>query len=79
MAMDVINGGARSQVAELFEFAAELEDQVNHLMNSLEQVQDTLSKLTALYPEGLSYAGLDDAEGKDDKWRRVTRVLGLPL
>ncbi len=40
LAMDIINGGARSQVAELFEFAAELEDQVNHLMNSLEQVQD---------------------------------------
>ena len=59
--MDVINGGARSQVAELFEFAAELEDQVNHMMISLEQVQDTLSQLTALYPESLSYAGLDDA------------------
>jgi hypothetical protein len=31
-------------------------------MNSLEQVQDTLSQLTALYPKSLAYAGLDDAE-----------------
>jgi len=33
-------------------------------MNSLEQVQDTLSQLTALYPESLSYAGLDDAKAE---------------
>jgi hypothetical protein len=43
MAMAVFNEGARSQVAELFEFAVELEDQVLGLMTSLEQVQETLS------------------------------------
>jgi hypothetical protein len=50
------------QVAELFEFAADLEDQVFGLMTSLEQVQETLSQLTALYPESLSYADLDDTD-----------------
>jgi hypothetical protein len=62
LAMAVFNEGARSQVAELFEFAADLEDQVFGLMTSLEQVQETLSQLTALYPESLSYADLDDTD-----------------
>ena len=50
LAMAVINRGARSQVAELFDLAIELEDQVLGLITSLEQVQETLSRLTALYP-----------------------------
>jgi hypothetical protein len=58
--MAVFNEGSRSQVADLFEFAVDLEDQVLGMTNALEQVQDTLSQLTALYPESLSYAGLDD-------------------
>ncbi len=62
LAMAVINQGSRSQVADLFEFAVDLEDQVLGMTNALEQVQDTLSQLTALYPESLSYAGLDDVE-----------------
>lgn len=62
LAMAVFNGGVRSQVPELFDVAAELEDQVNELMTSLEQVQVTLSELTALYPESLSYADFDDEE-----------------
>ena len=47
-------------ISKLFEFAVELEDQVSGLMTSLEQVQETLSQLTALYPESLSYGDLDD-------------------
>jgi hypothetical protein len=35
-----------------------LDDQVSHMMNELEPVQDTLAKLVALYPESLSYADL---------------------
>jgi hypothetical protein len=31
-------------------------------MTSLEQVQETLSQLTALYPESLSYADLSDSD-----------------
>ena len=41
-------------MAELFDFAGELQDQVDHLVASLEQVQETLAQLTALYPESLS-------------------------
>ena len=36
------------------------------MMNELEQVQDTLAKLVALYPESLSYADLDDAPTDSD-------------
>ena len=60
LAMAVVNSGARHQVAELLDLAGELKDQVFGLMTSLEQVQNTLSQLTALYPESLSYADLDD-------------------
>jgi hypothetical protein len=62
MAITVFNEGARSQVPVLFEFAIDLEDQVYELMTSLEQVQETLSQLTALYPESLSYADLGDTD-----------------
>ena len=47
-------------------------------MTALEQVQETLSQSTALYPEGLSFADLGDTDGCP-KWRLVTRVLGLSL
>ena len=60
--MAVFNEGSRSQVADLFEFAVELENQVLGMMSSLEQVQETLSQLTELYPESLSWADLDDAD-----------------
>jgi hypothetical protein len=62
LAMAVFNQGSRGQVAELFEFAVDLDDQVYSLMTSLEQVQETLSQLTALYPESLSYADLSDSD-----------------
>ena len=60
LAMAVINEGARSKVAELFDFAGELEDQMLGMMTLLEQVQKTLSQLTMLYPERLFYADRDD-------------------
>ncbi len=62
LAMAVFNEGARSQVGGLFEFAVDLDDQVSGLMTSLEQVQETLSQLTALYPESLSYADPGDTD-----------------
>ena len=58
LAMSVFNEGSRSQAADLFEFAVDLEDQVLGMMTALKQVQDTLSQVTALYPESLSYAGV---------------------
>lgn len=62
LAMAVINQGSRSQVTDLFDLAVDLEDQVQGMMTALEQVQETLSQLTALYPESLSYADRDEIE-----------------
>ena len=62
LAMAVFNEGARSQVDGLFELAGDLDDQVFGLMSSLEQIQETLSLLTALYPESLSYADPGDTD-----------------
>jgi hypothetical protein len=55
LAMAVFNEGSRSQVEDLFNVAVDLEDQVSDIMTALEQVQATLSELTALYPESLSF------------------------
>ena len=44
LAMAAFNEGSRSRVAELFDLAVDLQDQVDHLMTSLEQVQETLSR-----------------------------------
>ena len=57
--MAVINQGARGRVADLFELAVELEVQVASMATALEEVQETLTQLTALYPESLSYGDLD--------------------
>ena len=46
----------------MFDLAMNLDEQVGHMMNELEQVQDTLAKLVALYPDSLSYDDLDDAD-----------------
>jgi hypothetical protein len=59
LAMAVINQGARGRVADLFELAVELEVQVASMATALEEVQETLTQLTALYPESLSYGDLD--------------------
>lgn len=62
LAMAVFNQGVRGQVAKMFDSAADLDDQVFELMTSLKQVQKTLSQLTALYPESLSYGDLGDVD-----------------
>ena len=54
LAMAVVNNGSRSQASKMFDLAMNLDEQVGHMMNELEQVQDTLAKLVALYPESLS-------------------------
>jgi hypothetical protein len=55
VAMDVFNHRYQSRIPDLFDLAFELEDQVDSLMELLEQVRGTLSRLTALYPESLAY------------------------
>jgi hypothetical protein len=50
----------RTDLLKLHELAMAVVN--NGAMNELEQVQDTLAKLVALYPESLSYADLDDAD-----------------
>jgi len=62
LAMSVINEGSRNQVGDLFELASDLEEQVSSMMNTLEEVQETLSQLTALYPDSLSSSTLDSDE-----------------
>lgn len=59
LAMAVINEGSRSQVADLFELAGDLDEQVSYMMTKLEAVQETLSRLTALHPDSLCYGGVD--------------------
>ena len=59
LAMAVINQGARGRVADLIELAVELEVQVASMATALEEVQETPTQLTALYPESLSYGDLD--------------------
>lgn len=59
LAMAVFNEGSRSQVENLFNFALELDDQVYNIMTALDEVQTTLSELTELYPESLSFGDVD--------------------
>jgi len=54
LAMNVFNQDARGRVGAMFEAAVDLDDQIYELMTSLTEVQETLSRLTALYPESLS-------------------------
>jgi hypothetical protein len=60
--MAVVNNGGRGQASKMFDLAMNLDEQVSHMMNELEKVQDTLAKLVALYPESLSYGDMDDAD-----------------
>lgn len=56
LAMDVVNNGWTEKAGELFDMASDLEMQVSDILEALEAVQQTLSKLTELYPESLAYA-----------------------
>ena len=51
LAMAVVNNGSRSQASKMFDLAMNLDEQVGHMMNELEEVHDTLAKLVALYPD----------------------------
>ncbi len=61
LAMDVVNKGWTSQARELFELADELEMQVSDMVEALRDIQQTLHKLTSLFPDSLVY---DDQEGE---------------
>ena len=50
LAMAVVNNGSRSQASKMFDLAMNLDEQVGHMMNELEQVQDTLAKLPGVVP-----------------------------
>lgn len=56
MAMAVVNNGSRTLAAGMFDLAMDLDEQVSRMTNELEQIQDTLAKLVALYPESLADA-----------------------
>jgi hypothetical protein len=62
LAMAVVNEGSRSRVADLFELAGDLDEQVAYMMTKLEELQETLSRLTALYPDSLCHGGVDGPE-----------------
>ncbi len=54
LAMDVVNNGWMDNVQKLFDMAGDLEMQVDDIIESLEKVRETLSKLNELYPESLA-------------------------
>ena len=60
MAMDVVNKGWTDQAREFFELAHDLGVQVFDMVEALEYIQETLDKLTALYPESLLLYDDDD-------------------
>lgn len=53
LATAVIDHGSHGQVAELFQLAGKLDQQVSYLLIKLQEIQDALSRLTALYPDSL--------------------------
>jgi hypothetical protein len=55
LATAVIDHGSRSQVTDLFELASQLDQQVSYLVIKLQEIQDALSRLTALYPDSLCF------------------------
>ena len=54
--MDVVNHGVTSRAQALFELAIEIEDQLLNISEALEKIQDTIGKLTDLYPESLQWS-----------------------
>ena len=55
LAMDVVHHGVTSRAQALFELAIEIEDQLSDISEALEKIQDTIGKLTDLYPESLQW------------------------
>ena len=56
LAMKVIGAGARGGAAEMFDLAEDLEEQFFRMMEEMEQIADTLGKLTSLRPKSLDDA-----------------------
>ena len=56
LAMKVVGNGALGGAAEMFDLAEDLEEQVGQMMNEMEQIADTLEKLTSLRPKSLDDA-----------------------
>ena len=54
MAMDVINSGYTNKIKVMFDMAIDLEMQVDDIIEIMESVRETLSKITDLYPESLN-------------------------
>ena len=54
LAMDVVNHGLKGRGSALFDLASEIKDQLSDLSEALEKIQDTIGKLTDLYPESLT-------------------------
>ena len=56
LAMKVVHDGVLGRSGELFDLADDLEEQVGQMMRELEQITDTLEKLTSLRPRNLDPA-----------------------
>jgi hypothetical protein len=56
LAMKVVGNGPLGGAAEMFDLAEDLEEQVGQMMNEMEQIADTLEKLTSLRPKSLDDA-----------------------
>ena len=55
LAMDVVNEGVADRAQALFHLAFEIEDQLSDLSEALENIQETIAKLTDLQPESLQW------------------------
>jgi len=55
LAMDVVNHGMKGRASAMFDLAIEIEDQLSDLSEALENIQETIAKLTNLQPESLQW------------------------
>lgn len=62
LALAVRKRGAAGKISELFDLANDLELQDGEWMGTLGEIQATLSTVTALYPESLTYEGMGESE-----------------
>lgn len=62
LALTVHDRGAPEQLSEFFDLANDLELQVGEWLETLGEIQATISAVTALYPESLAYEGIDEPE-----------------
>jgi len=67
LAMEVVNDGSQRRAREFFDLAMELEDEVFDVLEVATRLHETLSTLTALYPESLDNdAGENEADDEED-------------